>query len=202
MPSRSIHVVANGSISFFWWWWWGYACSMQKFWGQGLNPMAVTMWQCQIFNVLNHYFLFFFLGLHPRPMEFLGQGLNWSYSCQPTPQPQQHGTYTTAHGNAGSLTHWTRPGVEPTSSWILVGFVSAAPQRELLDFLLFSDWMIFVCVCVCVCVFSSSISRHGLFPCLGYCEWCCRVYVCRYLFEILILSFLDIYPKWEFWIIW
>jgi len=29
-------------------------------------------------------------------------------------------TYTTAHGNAGSLTHWVRPGFEPESSWILV----------------------------------------------------------------------------------
>ena len=39
------------------------------------------------------------------------RGSNWSYSCWPTPQPQQHeiratsATYTTAHGNAGSLTH-------------------------------------------------------------------------------------------------
>ena len=30
-------------------------------------------------------------------------------------------TYTTAHGNGGSLTCWARPGIEPTSSWILVG---------------------------------------------------------------------------------
>ena len=30
-------------------------------------------------------------------------------------------TYTTAHGNA--LTHWARPGVEPTSSWMLVRFI-------------------------------------------------------------------------------
>uniref|UniRef100_A0A8D1CU48 Glycylpeptide N-tetradecanoyltransferase n=1 Tax=Sus scrofa TaxID=9823 RepID=A0A8D1CU48_PIG len=29
-----------------------------------------------------------------------------------------------------------RPGIEPASSWILVGFVSAAPQWELLDFLI------------------------------------------------------------------
>ena len=29
------------------------------------------------------------------------------------------------------LTHWARPGIEPSSSWILVGFVSAAPQSEL-----------------------------------------------------------------------
>ena len=40
------------------------------------------------------------------------------------PQPQQcqirasPSTYTTAHGNARSLTHWLRPGIEPTFSWI------------------------------------------------------------------------------------
>ena len=56
----------------------------------------------------------------------------WNQSCGSwsTPQPQYHQiqalsvTYTTAHGNAGSLTHWTRPGIEPTSSWILGGFVT------------------------------------------------------------------------------
>ena len=40
-------------------------------------------------------------------------------------------TYTTAHSNGGSLTHWVMPGIEPTSSWILVGFISAVPQWEL-----------------------------------------------------------------------
>ena len=30
------------------------------------------------------------------------------------------GSYTTAHGNAGSWTHWARPAVKPVSSWILV----------------------------------------------------------------------------------
>ena len=34
-------------------------------------------------------------------------------------------------GNTGYLTHWARPGIEPMSSWILVGFVSTAPRREL-----------------------------------------------------------------------
>ena len=33
-------------------------------------------------------------------------------------------TYTTAHGNAKSLTHWARTGIEPTTSWFLVGFVN------------------------------------------------------------------------------
>ena len=45
------------------------------------------------------------------------------------PQPQQRGIqamsaiYTTAHGNT-SPTQWARPGIEPTSSWILVRFVN------------------------------------------------------------------------------
>ena len=41
-------------------------------------------------------------------------------------------TYTTAHGNDGSLTHWAKLGVKPTSSWILVRFVSTEPWWECL----------------------------------------------------------------------
>ena len=40
-------------------------------------------------------------------------------------------TYTTAHVNPGSLTHWVRPGNEPESSWMLLGFISTVPQQEL-----------------------------------------------------------------------
>ena len=60
----------------------------------------------------------------PRP------GSNPNYSCLPTPQPQQHGiwaesvTYITVQSNTWSLTHWARPGMEPTSSRILVRFVN------------------------------------------------------------------------------
>ena len=36
-----------------------------------------------------------------------------------------------SHSNSRSLTHWARPEIEPTTSWFLVRFVSAAPQREL-----------------------------------------------------------------------
>ena len=52
-------------------------------------------------------------------------------------QPQQRriwatsATYSTCQGNVGSLTFWVRPGIKPAPSWILVRFVSAAPQREL-----------------------------------------------------------------------
>ena len=42
--------------------------------------------------------------------------------------------YTTTHGNAGTLIHWVRPGIEPASSWIVVRFVSAASQWEVHDY--------------------------------------------------------------------
>ena len=55
------------------------------------------------------------------------------------PQPQQRRiqasctTYTTAHGNTRSPTHWVRPGIKPWSSRMPVGFISVAPQWELQD---------------------------------------------------------------------
>ena len=48
-------------------------------------------------------------------------------------------TYTTAHGNIRSLTHWGRQGIEPTTSWFLVGFISTAPWWELW---IFGSWFI------------------------------------------------------------
>ena len=68
---------------------------------------------------------------------YTGLGSNQSCCCRPTPQPQQRqiwatsATYTTAHGNTGSLTHWERPRIKPKTSWFLVGFVSSAPRWEL-----------------------------------------------------------------------
>ena len=81
-----------------------------------------------------HRFLFFgvFFGvLDPAPPLLLHMEiprLGGPIRAVATPQPQQCGipatsaTYTTAHGNTGSLTHWARPGIEPGS--ILVGFVN------------------------------------------------------------------------------
>ena len=57
------------------------------------------------------FFFLSFLGLHLRQMEVPRLGVNQSCSRQSTPQALQCGirttsaTYTTAHGNAGSLTH-------------------------------------------------------------------------------------------------
>ena len=92
------------------------------------------------YDIIKYNFTFFslsFLGLRAWHLEVPRLGSNWSYSCWPIPQPWQRqiramsATYTTAHSNARSLTHWTRPGMEPASSWIRVGFVSTEPWREL-----------------------------------------------------------------------
>ena len=42
-------------------------------------------------------------------------------------------SYTTAHGNAWSLTHWEgQAGIKGESSWILIGFITAEPHQNLL----------------------------------------------------------------------
>ena len=78
---------------------------------------------------------FFFLGLNLRHMEVPRLGvqselqLHHSHSnirSEPRLKPT-----TTAHCNPRSLTHWSRPGIKPETSWFLVGFVSTAPQWEL-----------------------------------------------------------------------
>ena len=71
------------------------------------------------------------------PHQFSGEGSNQGCCCQNTPEPQQRqiqatsATYTTAHGNTESLTHWMRPGIKPTTSWFLVRFVSTVSWQEL-----------------------------------------------------------------------
>ena len=84
-----------------------------------------------------------FLGLHPRHMEVprLEVESRATAACL-QPQPQQRriratsATYSTAHGSAKSLTHWARPGIKPTTSRLLVGFLSFVPRWELLKLLI------------------------------------------------------------------
>ena len=46
----------------------------------------------------------------------------------------------TAHSNAGSVTHWARPGIKLATLWFLVGFVSTAPQWELCIISIWCDY--------------------------------------------------------------
>ena len=70
-----------------------------------------------LFSFLFFFFfcLFVFLGLYLQPMEVLRLGVE---------SELQLPAYTTAHSNVGSLTHWARPGIEPTSLWMLVRFAN------------------------------------------------------------------------------
>jgi len=86
--------------------------------------------------ITHHDYFFFFLVFLPfsgaTPEAYGGSQARGSIRAVAaslrTPQPQQRGiqaesaTYTTAHGNAGSSTHWARPGTEPSTSWFLVEF--------------------------------------------------------------------------------
>ena len=66
--------------------------------------------------------LFLLFRAHGGIWRFPGLGANGSYSCWPTPQPQPRriratsATFTAAHNNVGSLTHWARLGIEPRGS--------------------------------------------------------------------------------------
>ena len=86
---------------------------------------------------LDFYILFFFflsfLGLNLWHMEVprLGGQIGAAAASLCHSHSNVGLTYATAHGNAGSLTHWARPGIRPAASWILVEFVIAEPPREL-----------------------------------------------------------------------
>ena len=78
-----------------------------------------------IFFFFFSFFLFLFFYTAPVIYGSSQARVESELSCWPTPQPQQHQTqatsvtYTTAHGNTGSLTHRVRPGIKPTSSQTL-----------------------------------------------------------------------------------
>ena len=51
--------------------------------------------------------------------------------------------YATTHTNARSLTNWAKPGIEPTSSWILAGFVTHWAWWECPDLFLMKYFYLF-----------------------------------------------------------
>ena len=120
----------------------GFGCAHgMKFLGQGLNPCHssdkagfLTHWATTEFWGLGCFWVFclLFLFLFMAPLQhkdISGLGVKLEPQLKPMQQSQQHRiwaaftTYAAAGGNAGSLTHWSRPEVEPTSSrtlcWVL-----------------------------------------------------------------------------------
>ena len=128
--------------------------------GKGTCCNSTSLWRTPFFEM---YFCLF----RAAPTAYgSSQARGWirAVDADVYPQPQQHWvwaasvTYTTACGNAGSLTHWERPGTEPISSWILVGFITTEPQQELLmeDFLFCTpDLFVIYPICLLFGVFAS-----------------------------------------------
>ena len=104
-----------------------------------LLPACFLTWYSTIYCIictpvlaLRHLLLFLMLGIASKfscriPLFVLF----WGHICKIMQVPrlgveleQQLPAYTTARGNARSLNHWTMPGMEPASLWILVGFVT------------------------------------------------------------------------------
>ena len=86
-----------------------------------------------------HFIYFFFFGLmRAAPAAHGGsQTRGWIRAIDTGLRHSQSqiwampATYTTGHGNTGSLAHGVRRGIKSASSWILVRFVSTEPFREL-----------------------------------------------------------------------
>ena len=90
------------------------------------------------------FFFFFFLLFRAAPEAYgssqagnpigaVVTSLHHSHSKEGS-KPHLRPTPQLTLGSAGSPTHLMRPGIELTSSGILVGFISPAPQWELLSF--------------------------------------------------------------------
>jgi len=133
------HCGFDSHFTDYYWYWTSFMCL--------LTVSMSSLEKCLFTSFASVYLLIYILFIYLF-IAFFGhthsiwssqdRGLNRRYSCQPMPESQQcriwatSATYTTAHGKAGSLTHWARPGMEPVTSWFLVGFISPAPQQELL----------------------------------------------------------------------
>ena len=116
------------------------------------------------------------------PMAYGGsqaRGLVVATTASLTPQPHQHQiwtasvTYTTTHDNARSLTHWARPGIEPATSWFLVGFVSTRNElfiwKECLDITFQSEvWKLVLWISNWILYTSWGFEKN-----FYYTFWCC-----------------------------
>ena len=84
---------------------------------------SLVCWWCWLF-------FFFFSGLPLWCMEVPRLGVE-SEPWRPAYATATSVTYTTAHGNNGTLTYWARTGIELASPWLLVGFVTTELQQKL-----------------------------------------------------------------------
>ena len=84
-------------------------------------------------------YLFCFLGSHMQHIEVSGIGVRVGataaglhHSHSNTRSEQSLWPTLQFRATAGSLTHWAGPGIKFASSWLLVSFITAEPQWELI----------------------------------------------------------------------
>ena len=89
-----------------------------------ISPLLTDKkWWKKIEKHFQFHFIFVFLGPHPRNMDIPRLGVK--------AEPRLPAYITATATLSEALTHWVRPGIEPVSSWILLGFITAEPRREL-----------------------------------------------------------------------
>ena len=83
------------------------------------------------------FFSFFFSGPQVQYMEVPRLGIKSEIqlpaytTAMAMPDPNYFCNLHDSHSNARYLTHWAGPGIEPASSWILVGIVTTETQWKL-----------------------------------------------------------------------
>ena len=120
-PSRFLQISLRSALCCFL-----FSSSEQRLWGPR-DHSHTQVRGCTVTLLLKEKWILFFLVFcvfKAAPEAYGGsQARGWMVLQLPA--------YTTAHGNAGSLTYRVRPGIEPATSRFLVGFVSTAPGQEL-----------------------------------------------------------------------
>ena len=102
--------------------------------------ICISMLVSDIEHLFMYLFFFSFLGQHLWHKEFprLGVELEMKLPAYATATATWDLSHIydldTACSNTRSLTHWERAGIEPTSSWTLVGFLTHWATTELLMF--------------------------------------------------------------------
>ena len=96
-------------LAWSWQWSWGlFRCAT----GVQVSCFIYFLLRVKPLFLKNLLFIYLvFLGPHPRHMEVRRLGVKSELQLM---------AYTTAHSKAGSLTHCARPGIKPSSSWMLV----------------------------------------------------------------------------------
>ena len=92
---------------------------------------SIWHWSIQVVNTWGYILLFFFFSFFfffffwATPVAYgISQARSWIGAVS--------AGLCHSHSSAGSLTHWVGLGIKLTSSWILIGIVTAEPQQELL----------------------------------------------------------------------